>query len=175
MACGICRFLRAKISKPDLCEQSNCQNEPQVISEAPPFLEERSLIQANLEPLSHNSRCSFWYYLGACRQHESRAGSIWSWKWIFCSGYYVSALWSRHLSTESTCDVVMYPRKTTTHHQSWGDANHLIRQYAKRAAWSAHASFVSQAIWLSTYVVPNANETIWSQRSHVNVVRLLPD
>jgi hypothetical protein len=69
----------------------------------------------------------------------------------------------------------MNPRKTMTHHQSRRDANHLIRQHARRAALPAHTPFVSRATRLSTYVVPNVNGTIRSQWSYVNAVRLLPD
>jgi hypothetical protein len=92
----------------------------------------------------------------------------------FCSGYHISSLWSHYLSTESTCDVVMYPRKITTHHQSRGDVNHLVQQYARRTIWLAYTPFISRATRLSIYVAPNANGTIWSQLNHVNAVRLLP-
>jgi hypothetical protein len=44
----------------------------------------------------------------------------------FCFEYQVSFLWPRHLSTESTRNVMMYSRKNMTHHQSQGDANHLV-------------------------------------------------
>jgi hypothetical protein len=83
MACSAYRVLRAKMSKPDLCEPSNCRYESQAVSDAQPFFEERSLIQADLRFLSQNSCCSFWYNLGAYREYRSRASSIWLWIWVF--------------------------------------------------------------------------------------------
>jgi hypothetical protein len=175
VACGACLVLETKISKPDLCESSNCRYESQVISNTLPFLNKRLLVQADLRSLSRNSYCLFWYHFGAYRQHKTHTDSIWSWTCIFCSGHHVPALWSCHPSTESICDMVMYPSKITIHYQSRGDANHLVWQHARRAAWPAHTPFVSRAIGLSTHIAPNINGTIWSKWSHVNVTKLLPD
>jgi hypothetical protein len=43
--CGACHIVRANLLKPDLYELNNCQDEPQVIFDAAPFLEEKSLVQ----------------------------------------------------------------------------------------------------------------------------------
>jgi hypothetical protein len=43
--CGTCHVLRANLLKPNLCELSNCRDELQVVSDAAPFLEERSFVQ----------------------------------------------------------------------------------------------------------------------------------
>jgi hypothetical protein len=70
------RVLPIKMWKPDLCEPSNCRHESQVTSDIPPFLEKKLLVQSDSKYLSQNSRCSFWYHLGACRQHRSRVNFI---------------------------------------------------------------------------------------------------
>jgi hypothetical protein len=64
--------LQANRLKPDLCEQSNCRDEPQVVFHAVPFIEERSLVREEQVYLSRNRCCSFWYDLGVCGQHRSR-------------------------------------------------------------------------------------------------------
>jgi hypothetical protein len=43
VACGKYRVLQANLLKRDLCELSNYRNESQVIFQAAPFLEEKSL------------------------------------------------------------------------------------------------------------------------------------
>jgi hypothetical protein len=83
IACGACRILWTKMSKPNLCESSNSRHELQIVSDAPPFFEERSIVQADLGSLSQNNLCSFWYHLGTCRQYRSCANSIWLWIWFF--------------------------------------------------------------------------------------------
>jgi hypothetical protein len=45
VACDACHVLRANLLKPDLCEPSNCRDESQIVSDAVPFLEKRSLVQ----------------------------------------------------------------------------------------------------------------------------------
>jgi hypothetical protein len=54
VACSTCHVLRANLLKPDLCELSNYRDESQVVSDAAPFLEERSLVQVEwtLNPLT---------------------------------------------------------------------------------------------------------------------------
>jgi hypothetical protein len=42
VACEEYCVLQANLLKPDLCEQSNCRDEPQIIFLVAPFLEERS-------------------------------------------------------------------------------------------------------------------------------------
>jgi hypothetical protein len=76
VSCVTCLVLPAKMSKPDLCEPTNWRHRPQVVSDAPLFLEEKSLVQMNLKSLSQNSHCLFWYHLGVCRQHGSHVSSI---------------------------------------------------------------------------------------------------
>jgi hypothetical protein len=99
---------------------------------------------------------------GASRQRGSRAGSMWWRTLIFGTRCRVLALWSRHLSRESTCDAVMYSRQTMTHHWSWSDASHHIRQCARRVTSSFHVPSVFRTTRLSTYAELNANGTIWS-------------
>jgi hypothetical protein len=69
----------------------------------------------------------------------------------------------------------MYPRKTTIHHQSRGDASYHVRQHARMTSPLLCTPFVFRALRPSTHVTLNANGTIWSQWSHVNAVRLLSD
>jgi hypothetical protein len=45
VTCGEYFVLQANLLKPDLREQGNCRDEPQVVLDAAPFLEERSLIR----------------------------------------------------------------------------------------------------------------------------------
>jgi hypothetical protein len=45
VACGACHLFRANLLKPNLHELSDYEDEPQVVSDAAPFLEERSLVQ----------------------------------------------------------------------------------------------------------------------------------
>jgi hypothetical protein len=52
VACGACHVLRTNLLKPDLCELSNCRDEPQVVSDAAPFLNEKSLVQMECVCLS---------------------------------------------------------------------------------------------------------------------------
>jgi hypothetical protein len=66
-------------------------------------------------------------------------------------------------SIASISDVVMYRRKTTTHHQSQNDVSHHVRQHARRAVWPEHIPSVFHANHASTDAAPNVNGTIWSQ------------
>jgi hypothetical protein len=50
--------------------------------------------------------------------------------------------------------------KTMTHHQSRGNANHLVRLHAKQAAWSAHIPSVFRANHASINAALNANGMI---------------
>jgi hypothetical protein len=63
------------VLKPYMCELSSCRHESQVVSDAVPFLKERSLVQVTLVYVSQNTARSFSYYFGACRPWTSRAGS----------------------------------------------------------------------------------------------------
>jgi hypothetical protein len=45
VAYGTYHVLRANLLKLDLCELSNCRDEPQVISDTAPFFEEKLLVQ----------------------------------------------------------------------------------------------------------------------------------
>jgi hypothetical protein len=45
LKCGVSHVVRENLLKSDLSELSNCQDKSQVVSDAAPFLEERSFIQ----------------------------------------------------------------------------------------------------------------------------------
>jgi hypothetical protein len=45
VAWGVCHVLRATLLMPDLCELSNCRDESQVVFDAAPFFEQRSLVR----------------------------------------------------------------------------------------------------------------------------------
>jgi hypothetical protein len=80
------------------------------------------VVQVEWLRLSENSRSSFWRHLGVCQEHRSCSDSTWSSTWMFSFKDQVPDLWSRHLLTESTCNVMTYSRKTTTHDRSQDDA-----------------------------------------------------